>query len=339
MQTQARELSQKIGADARLYALEAAQRAGKMDDTVQLFATYNGNPGTGQVCIVTGAATTAKTSTDDAGASWVKWGDTLKKCKDHTANRTIAAKDLDAAAEALSTKKKLFTTDGGLIAGGADGCMLLSSAANNAAVVFKGSATAPGTATLGGIWYIKGVATDTNGIELVLDDRRNEKEADLSGDLGAGKKAPLHTLRQKCTGLSTLSTAIANSDTQCREQTQTKENAQDTRKLRALVRQLVCLGQLKVAHTRGKEEKTLDEWLAADTNNATTSTQEHTPTDTEAQQDTNTPTNTGIKDTRAGHSSNTQQPQKGTPASKASAAHTARNILLAHAIAHTTRAK
>ncbi|KAH8612284.1 putative Trypanosome variant surface glycoprotein (A type) [Trypanosoma vivax] len=58
MQTRARELSQKIGVDARLYALEAAQRAGKMDDMVQLFATYNGNPGTGKVCIVTGAAAT-----------------------------------------------------------------------------------------------------------------------------------------------------------------------------------------------------------------------------------------------------------------------------------------
>ncbi|CCD20915.1 hypothetical protein, conserved in T. vivax [Trypanosoma vivax Y486] len=166
MQTQARELSQKIGVDARLYALEASQRAGKMDDMVQLFATYNGNPGTGQVCIVTGAATDAKTSTDDAGASWVKWGNRLKKCKDHTANETITAKELDAAAEALSTKKKLFTTSGGLITGGADGCMLLSSAANNAAVVFKGSISTPGTATLGGIWYIKGVATDVNGIEL-----------------------------------------------------------------------------------------------------------------------------------------------------------------------------
>ncbi|KAH8612196.1 hypothetical protein ERJ75_000915200 [Trypanosoma vivax] len=169
--------------------------------------------------------------------------------------------------------------------------MLLSSAANNAAVVFKGSASTPGTATLGGIWYIKGVATDTNGIELVLDDRRNEQEADLSGDLGAGKKAPLHTLRQKYAELSTLSTAIDESDAQCREAIQTAEDAQDTRKLSELVKQLVCLGQLKVAGTRGKEKKTLDEWLDADTNNATTSTQEHTPTNTEAKQDTDTPTN------------------------------------------------
>ncbi|CCD20229.1 hypothetical protein, conserved in T. vivax, (fragment), partial [Trypanosoma vivax Y486] len=262
MQTRARELSQKIGVDARLYALEAAQRAGKMDDMVQLFATYNGNPGTGKVCIVTGAAATASPSTDDAGR-WVKWGNTLKKCKDHTANETITAEELDAAAEALSTKKKLFTTGGGLITGGADGCMLLSSAANNAAVVFKGSANAPGTATLGGIWYIKGVDTDGNGIELVLDDRQNETEADLSGDLGGETQAPLHTLRQKYSELSTLSTAIASSDKQCREQGQTDENAEAAQKLRALVRELVCLRQLKVAHTRGNEERTLDEWLDA----------------------------------------------------------------------------
>ncbi|CCD20618.1 hypothetical protein, conserved in T. vivax [Trypanosoma vivax Y486] len=338
MQTQARELSQKIGVDARLYALEAAQRAGKMDDMVQLFATYDGNPGTGKVCIVKADATDAKTSRDTAD-KWVKWGGTLKKCKDHTANETITAKDLDAAAEALSTQKKLFTHTGQPIAGGVDGCMLLSSGASNAQHLFKGSDSEPGNATLGGIWYIKGVATAGNGIELVLDDRQNETEADLPSAIDAGKKAPLHTLRQKYTELSTLGTAIDNSDTQCREAIQTKENAQATQKLRALVQQLVCLRQLKVAHTRGKEKKTLDEWLAEDTNNATTSTQEHTPKDTEAKQDTNTPTSAGIKDTRAGHSSNTQQPQKGTPASKASAAHTARNILLAHAIAHTTLAK
>ncbi|CCD20824.1 hypothetical protein, conserved in T. vivax [Trypanosoma vivax Y486] len=338
MQTQARGLSQRIGVDARLYALEAAQRAGKMDDMVQVFATYDGNPGTGKVCIVTADATTAKHSKDKADV-WVGWGDTLKKCKDHTANGTIAAEELDRHAEALGTQKKLFTSGGGLIEGGVDGCMLLSSGDSNAQRLFKGSATAPGTATLGGIWYIKGVATADNGIELVLDDRRNEKEADLPSAIDRGKKAPLHTLRQKYTELSKLGTTIDESDRQCREAIQTKEDAQDTQKLRALVQQLVCLRQLKVAHTRGNEEKTLDEWLAEDTNNATTSTQEHTPKDTEAKQDTDTPANTGIKDTRAGHSSNTQQPQKGTPASKASAAHTARNILLANAIAHTTRAK
>ncbi|KAH8608274.1 hypothetical protein ERJ75_001375600 [Trypanosoma vivax] len=66
-QEQARELSQKIGAGTELYALEAAQRAGKMDDMVQPFATYDGKPGADKVCIVTGTATTAKTSSDTKG--------------------------------------------------------------------------------------------------------------------------------------------------------------------------------------------------------------------------------------------------------------------------------
>ncbi|KAH8612202.1 hypothetical protein ERJ75_000914300 [Trypanosoma vivax] len=62
-------LSQKIGVDARLYALEAAQRAGRWTTWCNC-SRHTRQPGHREICIVTADATTAKTSTDDAG-DWV----------------------------------------------------------------------------------------------------------------------------------------------------------------------------------------------------------------------------------------------------------------------------
>ncbi|KAH8610671.1 hypothetical protein ERJ75_001077600 [Trypanosoma vivax] len=115
----------EIGVAARLYALEAAQRAGKMDDMVQLFATYDGNPGTGKICIVTGAATTAKTSTDDAGPGWM--GRHAEEMQDTTGTKPLRPGSWTQP-QKLSARKEAIHDGRRTHRGGVDGCMLLSSA-------------------------------------------------------------------------------------------------------------------------------------------------------------------------------------------------------------------